>query len=139
MAGRKTFKDPDGQLHEFTFVERETEAGISIRAHEIRDGKHRGHEFAVLGQESEEVLLKRLCEKIERALSLRQIKYRREADTWCPTGSSLRGRISYHRSAKAPLIIIDGQELTWEQFGQTMLVYEGFQFGLDFVDITEEV
>jgi hypothetical protein len=135
----RIFNDFEGISHEFEFTTRDYSEGLSIRGFEIQAGERRGYEFAVLGVEPEEELLERLYGKIERALAQRHLEYRAEADTWVPIDSTLRGYISFDRTADEPLIIIDGKELTWEQFGKTMLVQEGFQFRLSFVDITEDI
>ncbi|MDI6891261.1 MAG: hypothetical protein QMC83_10065 [Thermodesulfovibrionales bacterium] len=37
------------------------------------------------------------------------------------------------------MIVVDGKELTWEEFGKTMMVYEGFQFVLKFVDPSDDM
>jgi len=37
-----------------------------------------------------------------------------------------------------PVIVIDGRELTWEEFGRMLLSFEGWQFRLEIVDRTEE-
>jgi len=38
-----------------------------------------------------------------------------------------------------PLLIIDGQEITWEEFGRMLMSFEGFQFKLEVADQSEEL
>ncbi|GAB4543835.1 MAG: hypothetical protein Fur0020_13310 [Thermodesulfovibrionia bacterium] len=33
-----------------------------------------------------------------------------------------------------PLIVVNGKELTWKEFGKTVLTHDGFRFVLKFVD-----
>jgi len=37
-----------------------------------------------------------------------------------------------------PVVVIDGRELTWEEFGRMLLSFEGWQFRLEIIDRTEE-
>jgi hypothetical protein len=38
-----------------------------------------------------------------------------------------------------PLLVIDGREITWEEFGRMLMTFEGFQFKLEICDRSEEV
>jgi hypothetical protein len=40
---------------------------------------------------------------------------------------------------RVPLLIIDGREITWEEFGRMMMSYEGWQFKLSIADKSEEL
>jgi len=42
-------------------------------------------------------------------------------------------------SGRIPLVVIDGQEYTWEQFGRLLMSYEGWQFKMELFDITEDI
>ena len=72
-----------------------------------------------------------------RKLSSEQIEYHQESDTWVPKGKSLTGLISWGPNGPRgnPLMIIDGIELSWDKFAQTVLTHEGFHFKLKFIDI----
>jgi hypothetical protein len=37
------------------------------------------------------------------------------------------------------MMIIDGKPYTWEQFGQMVTSFEGFQMKMKWMDMTEEV
>jgi hypothetical protein len=38
-----------------------------------------------------------------------------------------------------PLIVIDGKEITWKDFGQMLKAYEGFKFKLEIFDRSEDM
>jgi hypothetical protein len=38
-----------------------------------------------------------------------------------------------------PLIVVDGREITWDQFGRMLMTFEGWQFKLEIRDLSEEV
>jgi hypothetical protein len=37
-----------------------------------------------------------------------------------------------------PLVVIDGREISWEQFGRMLMTFEGWQFKLQILDRSEE-
>jgi hypothetical protein len=45
----------------------------------------------------------------------------------------------YRRDGRVPLLVIDGCEISWEQFGRMLMSYEGWQFKLDIRDRSEEI
>jgi hypothetical protein len=65
-----------------------------------------------------------------------QIEYHSDADTWVPRREFLTGTINFqHKGWRGePLIVIDGVELSWHEFAQTMLTHEGFKFRFEFID-----
>jgi hypothetical protein len=52
-----------------------------------------------------------------------------------------RGRIDWDEKAegRVPLLVIDGREITWKEFGHMLMTFEGFQFKLQISDRSEEV
>ena len=65
-----------------------------------------------------------------------QIEYHSETDTWVPRKEILKGTIGFqHNGLRGePLMVVDGIELSWDEFAQTVLTHEGFKFRLEFVD-----
>ena len=39
---------------------------------------------------------------------------------------------------RMPLMVIDGREVTWEEFGRILMTFEGWQFKLEIFDRSEE-
>jgi hypothetical protein len=38
-----------------------------------------------------------------------------------------------------PLIVIDGKEIKWDEFGRMLMTYEGFNFKLEIFDRSDEI
>ena len=61
-----------------------------------------------------------------------------------PEGNVVRARIdsdleSYEDYGHPPLIVIDGKEIRWDEFGRMLMTYEGFNFKLEIFDRSEEM
>jgi hypothetical protein len=40
-----------------------------------------------------------------------------------------------HAESKVPLVVLnDGRQMTWQQFGEQLMTYEGFGFHLEIID-----
>ena len=54
---------------------------------------------------------------------------------------TVRGQISADLEAdeRTPLLVIDGREVSWEEFGRTLMTFEGWQFRMEIVDLSDEV
>jgi hypothetical protein len=125
--------DCQGKSHEFHFTR------MSISAFEVRRGERAGYEFqAIDGPENDQlVLLGRLIEKIRRALAVKYLE-----DT--PEGRRIaefvvQGAVEWDEyNDGVPLMIIDGREITWDEFGRMLMTYEGWQFRLEIRDKSEE-
>jgi len=136
----KKFTDKDGRKRIFEFRQYSVSPGFEYEAVEIQDGAPRGMVFSVLGDEADiNYWTNKLLEKIKKALATKHIKYVEKTDTWSTCNSIIRGQIKWDSSSEGPLIVVDGYELTWDEFAKTMLVYEGFQFILKFIDPSDDV
>ncbi len=40
---------------------------------------------------------------------------------------------------RPPMLVIDGREVSWEQFGEMLMTFEGFQFKLQIIDKSEDL
>lgn len=133
--------DCEGQPHDFHFRTRLFGPGVALDAFEVRNGEPAGYEFQVIGEPEDDlmVLLARLLEKIRRALEIKHLSH----DTLGlhVADRIVRARIAWDRDedGRVPLLVIDGQEITWEQFGQMLMTFEGWQFKLEIYDKSEEL
>jgi hypothetical protein len=52
-----------------------------------------------------------------------------------------RGRITWDdkEEGRYPLLVIDGREISWEQFGRMVMGFEGWQFKLEIRDRSDEI
>jgi len=133
--------DSKGKVHHFRFCTRLFGPGVAIEAVEFRRGERRGYEFEVIGDPREDLfaLFGRLLEKMRRGLALRHLTQ----DTYglrIGDEGVVRARIGYDKYAEGlPLLTIDGREITWHDLGRMLLTYEGWQFQLRILDMSEEL
>lgn len=53
----------------------------------------------------------------------------------------MRGRIEWDdtHDDRVPLLVIDGREIGWDEFGRMLMSFEGCQFKLNIVDKSEQL
>lgn len=53
----------------------------------------------------------------------------------------VRGRITWdeNEDSRAPMLVIDRKESSWERFGRMVMGFEGWQFKLEIRDRSEEI
>jgi hypothetical protein len=133
--------DSTGQTRDFHFVTRLMGDILSLNAFELQDGIPAGYQFQVLGDPEDDIfaLLGRMVEKIRRALA---VKYLVEDPKFGPQIAQqlVCGNIESDPSCddRTPLLVIDGKEVTWEEFGQILMTFEGSQFKLELFDPSDE-
>jgi hypothetical protein len=115
--------------------------GVALDAFELRGGHPAGYQFQVIGEPGDDLLglLGRLIDKIRRALSLRHI-VDGEFGQQIADHRVVRGTIAWDdaQGGHTPLLIIDGREVTWDEFGRMLMTCEGWQFKLEIRDQSEE-
>jgi hypothetical protein len=130
-----------GKTHVFHFRTRLFGPGVALDAFELQNGNPAGYQFQVIGEPGDDLLalLGRLIDKIRRALSLRHI-VDGEFGRQIADHRLVRGTIEWDeaRGGQVPLVIIDGREITWDELGQMLMTYEGWQFKLEIRDKSEE-
>ena len=116
--------------------------GVALDAFELRDGSPAGYQFQIIGDPKDDllVLLGRLIEKIRRALSLKHLTDDKHGPQ-IADHQVVRGRIEWDdaHSGRVPLLVIDGREIDWDQFGRMLMSFEGSQFKLNIADKSEEL
>jgi len=133
--------DVAGDKHLFHFRTHLLGGIVSLRAFELRDGDPSGYEFQLVGNPAEDLfaLLGRLIQRIRKALSVKHIADGEHGLQI--VDQTVKGRIECDLSAdeRAPLMLIDGQEVSWEKFGRMLTSFEGWQFKLEVFDPSDEV
>jgi hypothetical protein len=79
-----------------------------------------------------------MIEKIRRALGRKHIE---DSEFGLQIKDDVvRGSIESDMSEdeRTPLLVIDGREITWEQFGKMLMTFEGWQFKLELLDRSDE-
>lgn len=115
---------------------------VTLDAFELQEGERAGYEFQILGDAETDLfeLMARLVERMRRALALRHLV---DDDLMgCSIADKIvRARISCDLDSddRIPMLVIDGREVSWEQFGQMLMTFEGWQFKLEVKDSSEEI
>ena len=134
--------DSTGEVHEFHFRTRLFGTGVALDAFELCDGHPAGYKFQIIGDPEEDllVLLGRLIEKMRRALSTKHLT-NGEHGLQIADQRVVRGRIEWDdaRNGRVPLLVIDGREIDWDEFGRMLMSFEGWQFKLSIADKSEEL
>ena len=134
--------DSGGKPHEFHFRSFMFGTGVALDAFELRDGNPAGYQFQVIAEPEEDqlALLGRLIEKMRRALAVKHIADS-EHGLQITEPLVVRGRIDWdaEQGGSTPLLVIDGREISWDEFGRMISGFEGFQFKLEIRDKSEEI
>ncbi len=134
--------DCTGQFHEFHFRTRLFGTKVALDAIEIRNGQPDGYEFQVIGEAEDDLLtlLGRLIQKMRRGLSVKHLCDDRFG-LQIADHQIVRGRIECDADSddRMPLLVIDGQAISWQEFGRMLMTFEGWQFKLEIRDKSEEV
>jgi hypothetical protein len=133
--------DCAGERHEFHFRMRLLGSMAVLDAFELTAGAPGGYQFQILGKPDDEPLslLGRLIERMRRSLSVKHL-VRSEHGTQI-ADRTLCGRIEWNESedGRVPLLVIDGQEVSWDELGRMLMSFEGWQFRVAISDRSEEV
>ena len=134
--------DCTGEVHEFHFRTHLFGTGVALDAFELREGRPAGYQFQILGNPQDDllVLIGRLIQKMCRALSTKHL-VDHERGLQIAEHRVVRGTIEWDdaHDGRVPLLIIDGREITWDEFGRMLMSFEGWQFKLNVGDKSEEL
>jgi hypothetical protein len=133
--------DCAGQRHEFHFRMRLLGSMTALEAFELIAGAPGGYQFQILGNPDDDPLslLGQLIERMRRSLSVKHL-VRDEHGTQI-ADQTVCGRIDWDASqdGRVPRLVIDGQEVSWHEFGRMLMTFEGWQFRLAIRDRSDEV
>ena len=82
----------------------------------------------------------RLIAKIQGGLAVRHIEDNEHGLRITDAGV-VRGLIEWDaaQDGDLPLLVIDGRDISWQEFGRCVMSYEGFQFKMEIRDKSDEV
>jgi hypothetical protein len=133
--------DCAGEQHEFHFQIRLLGDVMALEAFELKAGVPGGYQFEILGEPDGEPLplLGSLIERMRRSLSVRYLV--RDEDGARIADQTVCGRIEWDASGdgRVPLLIIDGRDVSWDEFGRMLMSFEGWQFRVAIRDRSEDV
>jgi hypothetical protein len=131
-----------GDTHQFHFQTRLLGNIVALDAFELQDGNPAGYKFQQIGDPEEDLfrMLGRLIQKIRRTLSVKHIT-EDERHGLQIADMTVRGRIEWDdaEDGRVPIVVVDGREISWDKFGEMMMSYEGWQFKLEILDLSDEV
>jgi hypothetical protein len=114
---------------------------VALDAFEVRVGIPAGYSFQLFAGPYEDLfaMLGRLIQRIRRTLSVKHIisgQHGRHI-----VDQTVRGRIEWDDAEDGcvPVLVVDGREISWDEFGELMMGFEGWQFKLDIIDPSGEV
>jgi len=131
-----TLKDCEGKKHEFHFLTHMVPTGLAIEAREIFDDNRMGYEFSVLGSFgcNQADLILDLYEIIKKGLSKKYLKHHTGQRQFKDMTIVARITSDLNSEERMPMLVIDGKEVTWAEFGRMLSTFEGWQFKLDIFD-----
>ena len=133
--------DCAGDAHQFHFQMRLLGTMLVLDAFEIRDEFRAGYEFRIIGKPEDDVLtlLARLVEKMRRALAVKDLAI--NGSQFQIRDQTVRGLISSDPagSGDIPVVVVDGREIGWDDFGRMLGAFEGWQFRLEIRDLADDV
>ncbi len=133
-------KDKDGEEHVFEISKEIFFMGIQWRAVEIKNGEIEGYRFAVHTKLDDDPVegLQKLYKKINKGLSTKHIEKKEfQGQTFHSIiDNKVVGRIEWDDNfdGRIPRLIIDGKSYSWEQLGNALMSYEGWNFHLEIVE-----
>ena len=134
--------DTDGVNHTFHFQTRLFGDKVHIQALEIIKGGPKGYKFSVHGEAEDDLfgLFEKLVNRMRRELERRHIEASDLTRYRITNEDVVRGHITRDNDidGAVPCLVIDGKELSWDEFGIMMMAYEGFHFKLEIFEGTEE-
>jgi hypothetical protein len=111
-----------------------------IEAFELKAGVPGGYQFEMLGEPDDEPLplLGSLIERMRRSLSVRYLVS--DEDGAHIADQTVCGRIEWDASGDGPvpLLVIDGRDVSWDEFGRMLMSFEGWQYRVAIRDRSEE-
>ena len=133
--------DCAGVAHEFHFRTRLLGSMVAVDAFELKRGASAGYQFQILGDPDDDLLslLGRLVERMRRNLSVKHLV--KSEHGLQIAAETVRARIDWDETqdGRTPLLVIDGRDVSWEEFGRMLITFEGWQFRMKIGDLSEEV
>lgn len=137
-----TMSDASGRAHVFQFRTHLFAAGVTIDAIELDDDQPKGYRFQVIGDEEDDLLelLGRLVTKMRRGLAHSHLEEGAHGLQITDRGI-VRARIESDPEGETdmPVLVIDGRDISWDEFGRMVATYMGFQLRLELHDLSEEI
>lgn len=137
-------RDAAGVMHRFHFRVHLLGHCVALDTFEFdAQGRPAGYLFQALGEPQGDLfeLMGQLVERMRRSLAQRHLEFDEQFGQLHIAESTVRARIDSDadEDGQVPLLVIDGQQISWQQFGRMLMTFEGFQFKLEIRDKSEEI
>ncbi len=134
-----TLEGHDGLPHTFEFRSRIFGEQLALEAHEVTENEE-GYEISVIADAEQDlyVTFQSLFERIRRELSRQHLEFKQ--GYYHIKDGMVRGHITSSAADdhQAPLLVIDGKPIRWEEFGRMVSTYMGFRFKMELFDLGED-
>lgn len=136
----------DGVMHQFHFQTRLLGKIVTLEAFELKEGEPSGYQFQLIGTPGEDRFIQ-LGRMVQRIRSTLATKYLEDREYGLQIKDmEAKGQIEADMSddsdpfgPRLPMLVIDGREVPWAQFGEMLMTFEGFQFKLQIVDKSDDL
>ena len=133
--------DAAGTVHRFHYLLRHLGDRLSLEAFELQQSEPAGYRFEVVGPADIDPLdlMGRLVKRMRDALARRHLA---EGEFGLAIAETeVRGRIDcdLDSDARIPILVIDGREVSWNEFGRMLMTFEGWRFKLTIDDPGDEI
>jgi hypothetical protein len=137
----------DGVIHQFHFHTRLLGDIVTLEAFELKEGEPSGYQFQLIGAPEEDrfTQLGRLVKRIRSNLAIKYLEDTghglqfKNVEVKGKIESNMSGESDLYGPTRQPVLVIDGQEVPWEQFGEMLMTFEGFQFKLQIIDKSRDL
>ena len=132
----ETISGPDGRRHKIAYRLWRSPTGLVIEAEERRPQEAEGYAARVMGAHDADVeaLVTRLRAKIRERIERQDLEPSSHGPHMIVRDMELRGRLVWNGRHGPYDVVIDGRQLTWEELGQALEPFEGWEFSLRFDD-----
>jgi len=139
-------QDIDGVDHQFNFSIRLMGDELVLRSFETEKNRSGEYEFSIIGDLEDGLfsLFSKLYARMIKVLNKKHIYKDEETKSWqINEDNMVHGQITCDpktdKLSRDPMIIIDGKGIPWNDFGQMLMTYEGFNFKLQIFDDSDEM
>ncbi len=120
---------PDRRRHKIDYRIWRSPGGIAVEAVETRN---RGYHVEVVGSQFDDVpaLVERVRSRIRERIGRLELERSSLDGHWTMAGWEVNGRFEWNEDSDLYDVVIDGRRLTWEEFGEMVDSFEGWEFKL---------
>lgn len=133
--------DAEGRPRRFEFALRLLGDRLALDAQELVHGERTGIHLQVLRPPTDDPFEMQavLVARLRRRLAQRHLEIGVSGQLGI-RDCTARGQIAWDETedGRVPKLLIDGREVTWEEFGRMLMTFEGWQFRLEIIDKSEE-